>query len=166
MIRNLDAPGMLSAMTGRRGFGLIDVSLGIIAGITTLVGAVVLYQQASLSQEVSETSLSALALSSEVRVVARNAARFSDITGNEDSGYTVIDLTNFSLDTLIERNLRLRAPLSGPDVFHLQVIGISRRACDRLSMNFRTLGTRLVSADCLPTGAPGGAPMLEAIYAR
>lgn len=152
--------------TTARGFGLIDVSLGIIASIGLLVGAVIVFQQVNTSREVSEVTRLSIALSSEIRGAARPLTRVSDLPGSDDGTLRQIGLTGFNLDTLLEQNATVLAPLAGPDQFTLEMRGMTVKTCGRAAFDRNSLGVNVLEAGCVSDEPEGPADVLRVVFSR
>ena len=156
------APAALAS----HGFGLIDVSLGIIAGIGLLVGAIIVFQQVNTSREVSEVTRLSIALSSEIRGAARPLARVSDLPGNDEGELRQIGLSAFNLDTLLEQRASVLAPLVGPDQFTVEMRGMTAKTCTRAASDRSALGVNVLEAGCLADEPEGAADVLRVVFSR
>jgi len=144
----------------KRGFGLIDVSLGIIAGLGLLVGAVILFQQVNTNNQVSEITRNSVSISSEIRAAARNLASFDNLAvdaGTDDS----INLVQFGLEPALLNNPTVAAEAAG-QTFTLTFTDISERACNRAAVSPNNLGSNVTGATCDTSGAPA----LEVTFSR
>lgn len=155
-MKNTTSSLAIAAKT-KRGFGLIDVSLGIIAGIGLLVGAVVLFQQVTTNNAVSEVTRNAVSISSEIRAAARNLPSFDDLAVDPGTNDEIV-LTNFGLEPALINNPAVTAEADDQS-FTLSFAGLSQRACDRAAVTPGNLGTNVTSAACA-TG------VLNIVYAR
>lgn len=153
----------------KRGFGLIDVSLGIIAGIGLLVGAVILFQQVSTNNAVAEVTRNAASISSEIRAAARNLDSFDDLPATGAAPDRLITLAQFGLETAILNNPAVTA-VAGTTTFELQFRGMTRRACERAAVVPGNLGANVVTG-----GTPAATrcdvtvpadPVLHVTYSR
>lgn len=145
------------AANTKRGFGLIDVSLGIIAGIGLLVGAVILFQQVTTNNAVSEITRNSVSISSEIRSAARNMESFDDLAGADD----VIDLVAFGLEPAMTQNVTAAAD---GDEFSLAFGDLSQRACDRAAIAEGNLGANVTGATCATP--VDGTPTLTVTFRR
>lgn len=150
----------------RRGFGLIDLSLGIIAGIGALTGAVILLGQVNLNRDVSEVTRSVLSLSNEIRSASRSMMRVSELPGTDNGETRELNLQHYTLDTLIEQRARVFAPLFGVDEFTLEMRGLSERACLRALVNPASLGAGTVHTGCIADADGGPQDVLTVTFAR
>lgn len=134
----------------RRGFGLVDVSLGIIAGIALLVGAVILFQSIQGNNRVSEVTRNAVTISSEIRTAARNMDNFLGLPNT--SG--VIDLARFGFEPAILNNPVVSANVEAatPNQFNVVFNALPTRICGRLSVNPANLGSGVIDASCASDG--------------
>lgn len=154
---------MAIAAKAKRGFGLIDVSLGIIAGIGLLVGAVVLFQQVTTNNAVSEVTRNAVSISSEIRSAARNLASFDDLATDPGTDDEIV-LANFGLEQALLSNPAVAAEADDQE-FTLTFTGMTDRACQRAAVTPANLGTNFSDAAC--TVASGTGPSeLEITYTR
>lgn len=137
------------ALKKNRGFGLIDVSLGIIAGLGLLVGAVILFQQVTTNNAVSEITRNAVTISSEMRAAARSlpavAALSADYEG-QPGAYTV-DIANFGLEPGLINGVSVSTQMPG-DIFTLTFSGLNPRACTRAAVSQNNLGSNVRTAYC------------------
>ena len=131
----------------KRAFGLIDVSLGIIAGIGLLVGAVILFQQVSTNNAVAEVTRNAASISSEIRAAARNLDSFDDLPATGTAPNRLITLAQFGLETAILSNPPVAAAASGA-TFQLRFTGLTQRACERAAIVPGNLGANVTAATC------------------
>ena len=145
----------------KRGFGLIDVSLGIIAGIGLLVGAVILFQQVSTNNAVSEVTRNSVSISSEVRSAARNLPTFAQLPGVDAEGDvdgTAADnggniaISAFGLEPALTSGVSATA---ADQTFTLRFAGLSERACNRAAVAKDNLGANVDTATCTATGGIG-----------
>lgn len=152
----------LAVTKAKRGFGLIDVSLGIIAGIGLLVGAVILFQQVSTNNAVSEVTRNSVSISSEIRAAARNLESFDVLHNATTPAAGAIDLERFGMEPAILNNPDVAAA-SDDQEFTLAFSGLSQRACDRAAVAPSNLGTNVESAACATVD---DAPVLNVRFAR
>lgn len=132
-----------------RGFGLIDVSLGIIAGIGILVGSVILFQQISNTTTVATVSQATFNISSQIRSNSRNLDQVSDLPGVEQGGIFLLDLTGYALGPDIAQQISAFVDPASPGVFFLRVDELRPQICSRLTIGRAGLGANVVSADCI-----------------
>lgn len=146
----LTTPNLGRARVSRRGFGLIDVSLGIIAGIALLVGAVILFQSVQANNRASEVTRNALTISSEIRTAARNMDNFLGLPNT--SG--VIDLPRFGFDPAVLNNPVVSAFVepATPNQFNVAFNFLPVRLCNRLSLAPANLGAGVIDASCTAEG--------------
>lgn len=131
----------------KRGFGLIDVSLGIIAGIGLLVGAVIVFQQVNINSAVGSITQNATSISTELRSIARNMPSFNNLRTPVAAG--VIPLTNLGFEPGILNNPNVTAnSLTTGATFNLVFTGLNERACGRAAAAPDNLGASVVSATC------------------
>lgn len=160
----------------KRGFGLIDVSLGIIAGIGLLVGAVILFQQVSTNNAVSELTRNSVSISSEIRAAARNMTNFGGLPGADTDGVATGDaasaqdgriaLASFGLEPALTANVRAETTGTGDSQFELDFGGLSARACNRAAVTPANLGANVASAICVDTDSSGSVDTLRVTYNR
>lgn len=138
-----------TSKSAKRGFGLIDVSLGIIAGIGLLVGAVVVFQQVTTNTAVSELTRNSTSISSEIRSAARNMESFLELqnTGGE------LDLDQFGLEPALLNNPVVTATVRADD-FDLVFSGLNDRPCNRAAVSQSNLGVNVETAVCDTTADP------------
>lgn len=134
-----------------RGFGLIDVSLGIIAGLGLLVGAVILFQQVTTNNAVSEVTRNAVTISSEMRAAARSLPAVAALNETYDdqspaASYS-IDIANFGLEPGLITGVTVDA-LTALDQFTVTFAGLNARACTRAAVSPNNLGSNVETAVC------------------
>ena len=132
-----------------RGFGLIDVSLGVIAGIGLIVGAVVLFQQISNAREIAQTAQVTFNLSSQIRAYGQSLDRISDMPGAVEDDTVTFDLGGYGLNPDIAQRISASAPQSGPDVFHIRIDDVRPGICSRTAFDTDALGVGVIEAECL-----------------
>lgn len=152
-MKNTTSP-MAIAMKSKRGFGLIDVSLGIIAGIGLLVGAVILFQQVNTNNAVSEVTRNAVTISSEIRSAARALPNFTALdttatppTAGDPWPNGTIAVANLGLEPGMTSGVSI-ATVGADDHFTLTFAGLPERACNRAALSSGNLGANVVSAAC------------------
>lgn len=133
----------------KRGFGLIDVSLGIIAGTGLLVGAVILFQQVTTNNAVSELTRNSVSISSEIRSAARNLGSFDELSAGWDAtaGTSTDDeivLTSFGLEPALIQGVEAEAD---DNQFTLTFTGLTTRACNRAAVSAGNLGANVDAVD-------------------
>jgi len=154
-----------------RGFGLIDVSLGIIAGLGLLVGAVILFQQVNTNNQVSEITRSAVTITSEIRAAARNLDGFRDLSV-DPAGPNLedweIDLDRFGLEPALYINPNFEVIAASPTLLRVTIEGLSERACRRLAVSQDQLGVGVDTVSPAACSRPDnmGGPMLRIFYRR
>lgn len=138
----------ISASKGaKRGFGLIDVSLGIIAGIGLLVGAVIVFQQVNINSAVGSITQNATSISTELRSIARNMPSFNNLRTPATAG--AIPLTTLGFEPGILNNPTVAAnSLTTGATFNLIFTGLNTRACQRAAAAPANLGASVTSATC------------------
>lgn len=148
----------------KRGFGLVDVSLGLIVVIGVLSGGFILFQQINTNNSVAEVSRNSVTISSEIRAAARNLADFDELAVNPGTDNT-INLVNFGMEP---------AMISGVDAeangqqFQLDFGGMTARSCQRAQVNPANLGVNVAAASCVASSGNASDPVdtLRVIYNR
>lgn len=148
LVMSLKAGRAYQGATAQRGFGLIDVSLGIIAGIGLLVGAVVLFQQITNTRTVAETSQATFNLSTQIRTYSKGLDQVSDLPGVEASGLFLLDLTGYGLGPDIGQRISAYTDPASPNFFFMRVDELRPRICSRLALDPGTLGANAAGAVC------------------
>lgn len=133
--------------SSKRGFGLIDVSLGIIAGIGLLVGAVLVFQQVTTNSTVSEVTRNSTTISSEIRAAARNLPSFNNLVNPTTPAAGPINLANFGLEDGIINNPAVTATAADA-TFDLVFTGLRDRPCQRAAVSPANLGVNVTNAVC------------------
>lgn len=145
----LKAVHAYQSATMQRGFGLIDVSLGIISGIGILVGSVILFQNVATQREISQITQTSLSLSSQIRSYARSMERVSDLPGSETAGLVDLDLSVFDVPPEYSARIAATTPLAGADLFTVRVSDLRQSVCERLRIDPRSLGVKVAASECI-----------------
>lgn len=133
----------------RRGFGLIDVSLGLISGISILVASVIFFQQIANTREVSQVSQTTFNLSSQIRAYSRSMNRISELPGSVDGDMVDFDLSVFEIGTDISTRISATSPASGEDGFTIRVADLRPRTCSRVLLDQQSLGVNVLTSECV-----------------
>lgn len=118
-----------AANTRERGFGLLEISLGIVVGLGLLIGGIVYFQQVSVGAEVTEKTRAAVALSSETRAQYRTSDDFGVAPFPDDITLDVINNTSFpnsiTAGVTIDGN--------GDQTFNLTFSDLKDTVCNRMA---------------------------------
>lgn len=141
---------VIESKRAKRGFGLIDVSLGIIAGIGLLVGAVIVFQQVNINSAVGSITQNATSISTELRSIARNMPTFNSLVNQATPAAGAIPLANLGFEPGILNNPTVTAAAAGA-TFNLVFTGLNARACQRAAAAPDNLGASVTQAVCAST---------------
>ena len=132
----------------QRGFGLLDVILASVLLLGALAGIIVLFNNAQLSNNVTETGQAASTMSSEIRGLYRTSSNFEGLDTQQ-----VIDSGIAPANLIIEDEAgddEIQTPFGGgttiafePDEdgspeFEMTMSGLSDAACERLTAGAST----------------------------
>jgi hypothetical protein len=115
----------------QRGFGLLEISLGIVVGLGLLIGGIVYFQQVSVGAEVTEKTRAAVALSSETRAQFRTSAAFSTTDpATLDEDLTDLVIGNTSFPASITNGVSI---FGNGQTFDLEFTGLKETVCNRMA---------------------------------
>lgn len=142
------------SLARRRGFGLIDMSLSIIVGLSTLVAGVAIFGQMAASSSAQSLIANAINLHQQVQSSIRRGERFADFPGYDEGDDRVLNVEALTVEDLETNGLSVRAPLTGPDLLWIQIARPPSGNCTRLSQRIETLGSGLVETSCATPAGP------------
>jgi hypothetical protein len=159
----------------QRGFGLLDVILASVLLLGALAGIIILFTNANLSSNVSETGRVASTMSGEIRGLYRTSSDFAGLDTDQvyDTG-----IASSNLRVLVDTTKTIRTPFGGEskfefagdgNTFTMTVFNIPTQACERLAPTSGAnevgpLGTSYsVTKDCSATGTDA---QITAVYSR
>lgn len=124
----------LSMAARKRGISLIEAVLYLVIALAVIVGGIVFFQQAQLSNQVTDTARAGVGISSQVRGLYQSQRSF----GNEDLTSAVLASgsvpSNFQSDTGIVHPFGGDVTVNGNDGgFAMTFANLSEAACLRLA---------------------------------
>lgn len=149
----------------KRGFGLIDASLAVIASSAVLVGSLITFDQVNIVRDSEDLRRSSLIVSAAVRSASRHLRVVRDLPNlpvDIPNGILpgTLDLAQIELDPDALRNLSVRA---GSEIYTIEIRDVAQRPCLRAVSVHENLGRNVLSAQCFTTG---GSVMMRVTYRR
>lgn len=132
-LRAFGGPALLSRAR-QRGISLIEGILYLVLALSLVVGGIILFQNAQLSNRVTETARGVVAIASETRALYQNSPSFGTAELNETLIASGAVPLNFQSDGGIRHPWGGDVTVTGDDQqFTISLAGIPEDACIRIS---------------------------------
>lgn len=144
-------------MTNRvsRGFGLIEVSLGVAVGAAALVGAVMTFSHVRAGGVARDAYQSAVMIRSSIMNAMMSGQGVATLPGQRTASILRLDPALFNDAHLIGPGVSAWIDMNDPGTLEIRVENPPARDCRRLANRIISVSSRLIGSECLdgPTEA-------------